>query len=142
MTTVDTEARHRRTVNIVLGAVFVVLAVVALLLYHAKKSDAAADQKATQLAAEITAAGHTPPPKDRIVSVLGDDGGAVCAEPASALKRAALYSGLSNGAGGPGQRPVIADSRAVQGELLIIKVYCPEDLPSFSEVVDATAFSD
>jgi Tfp pilus assembly protein FimT len=141
MSAVDSEARSRRTTNIVIAAVFVVLAIVALLLHRSAKSTAAADDKADQLISELTAAGQQAPSKDQIVKVLGDDGGAVCDDPSSALKRAILYSGLSNGAGGPGQRPVIADSRAVRGELLIIKVYCPQDLPSFSEIVDDTAFS-
>jgi hypothetical protein len=42
---------------------------------------------------------------------------------------------LANGAGGPGARPVIADSRAVQGKLLVIKVYCPEEAEAFQNFV-------
>ena len=37
---------------------------------------------------------------------------------------------------GPGARPVIADSRVVQGQLLIIKIYCPDKLADFQEYVD------
>ena len=37
---------------------------------------------------------------------------------------------------GPGARPVIADSRAVKGQLLIIKVYCPDELKDFQKFVD------
>lgn len=68
--------------------------------------------------------------------VLGDDGGAVCADPNAALSRATLLAQLANGSGGPGTRPVIADSRVVQGELMVIKVYCPEELQDFQEFVD------
>ncbi len=35
---------------------------------------------------------------------------------------------MSNGATGPGQRPVIADRQAVQAEALVLKVYCPDTL--------------
>ena len=50
--------------------------------------------------------------------VLGDDGGATCADPNEALSRATLLAQLTNGAAGPGIRPVIADSRVVKGQLL------------------------
>ena len=69
--------------------------------------------------------------------MLGDDGGAICDDPNSALKKAILYGQLTNGAAGPGIRPVIADNRVVQGELAVIKVYCPQELPEFTEFTDA-----
>ena len=68
--------------------------------------------------------------------VLGDDGGATCADPNDALSRAVLFTQLANGAAGPGARPVIADSRVVQGQLLIIQIYCPDELEDFQEFVD------
>ena len=68
--------------------------------------------------------------------VLGDDGGATCADPNDALTRAILLSQLANGAAGPGARPVIADSRVVQGQLLIIQVYCPDELEDFKQFVE------
>ena len=33
-------------------------------------------------------------------------------------------------------RPVIADSRVFQGQLLIIQIYCPDELEDFQEFVD------
>lgn len=68
--------------------------------------------------------------------VLGTDGGATCTDPNEALNRAILLSQLANGAGGPGARPVIADSRVVRGQLLIIEVYCPDQLEEFQQFVD------
>ena len=68
--------------------------------------------------------------------VLGDDGGATCENPNDALSRAVLLSQLANGATGPGARPVIADSRVFQGQLLIIEIYCPDELDDFQEFVD------
>ena len=76
------------------------------------------------------------PDKDQVVRVLGDDGGATCANPNKALSRATLFTLLANGATGPGARPVIADSRAVKGQLLIIKIYCPNQLEDFQQFVD------
>ncbi len=68
--------------------------------------------------------------------VLGDDGGATCTDPNESLTKAILLSQLANGAAGPGARPVIADSRVVQGQLLIIQVYCPDELEDFQKFVD------
>ena len=68
--------------------------------------------------------------------VLGDDGGATCTDPNEALNRAVLLSQLANGSGGPGTRPVIADSRVIRGQLLIIEIYCPEELDDFKQFVE------
>ena len=68
--------------------------------------------------------------------VLGDDGGATCENPNHALGRAVLFTQLANGAAGPGARPVIVDSRALKGQLLIIEIYCPDELKEFQEFVD------
>jgi hypothetical protein len=70
-----------------------------------------------------------------VVRVLGDDGGAICDDPNSALKKAILYGQLTNGAAGPGIWPVIADNRVVQGELAVIKIYCPQELPEFTDAL-------
>jgi Tfp pilus assembly protein FimT len=95
-----------------------------------------AEDKADQLIAALQAAGARTPDKDQIVRVLGEDGGPTCFNPNKALSRATLLALLANGATGPGARPVIADSRVVQGQLLIIKIYCPEDLEHFQQFVN------
>src|SRR6185436_8236942 len=87
---VNDAARTRRTTYIVLGVAFVA--------YSAKKSNAQADQKADQYLAELSSAGLYIPTKELVVRTLGDDGGATCADPNSALKRGALLGGLTNGA--------------------------------------------
>ena len=74
--------------------------------------------------------------QEQIVRVLGDDGGAICKNPTSALRKALLFSQLTNGAGGPGIRPVIVDSRIFKGELLVIQIYCPDQLPGFQQLVE------
>ena len=76
------------------------------------------------------------PSQEQIVGVLGDDGGAICKDPASALRKSILFGHLTNGAGGPGMRPVIVDSRVFQGQLLVIQIYCPDELPEFQQMVE------
>ena len=69
--------------------------------------------------------------------MLGEDGGAICANPNAPLSRATLLAGLSNGAGGPGTRPTIVESRLLLGQLLIIQTYCPEEAEQFQRFVDS-----
>jgi Tfp pilus assembly protein FimT len=138
MSTVDEvqEDRERRTIYIVVGAVLAVLLVIALISFSSGKSSQQADQKATQLIAALKAAGAPAPSKDAVVRVLGDDGGALCDDPAGGLRKGILLSQIVNGAAGPGLRPVVADRRIVQGQLLVLKIYCPDKLPTFQELVN------
>jgi Tfp pilus assembly protein FimT len=128
--------RERSTIYIVVAVVLAILLIIGLITFSSEKSTQAAEQKADQLIAALEAEGARTPTRDQIVHVLGDDGGATCSNPNDALSRGILLSMLSNGAAGPGIRPVIADSRVVQGQLLIIKIYCPDELPDFQEFVD------
>jgi hypothetical protein len=107
-----------------------------LAFHRTAKADRAAADKADQLIASLQSDGFTAPAKDQIVRVLGDDGGPVCADPGSALMRATLLGALDNGAGGPGQRPVIADRKAVRGGLRIVQIYCPEKLDEARQLVN------
>ena len=134
--TVNDETRRRRTTYVVIGVAFLLLLGVALLFFQSNRSSAQAEQRADQLIAELSARGLRTPPQDQIVAVLGDDGGAVCSDPNSALRHSVLYGQLVNGAGGPGTRPVIADNRVLQGQLLIMKVYCPAQLERFTQFAD------
>ncbi|HKX65787.1 MAG TPA: hypothetical protein VJN29_01060 [Intrasporangium sp.] len=133
---------ERRTIYIVVGVVVLVLLVIALFSYRSKEATQQADQKADQFIATLSAAGAATPSKDMVVRVLGDDGGAICQDPNAALSRAALLDRLMNGAAGPGMRPVIADNRAVKGELLVIQIYCPDELPTFEEFVNSLNLDD
>jgi hypothetical protein len=128
--------RERNVIYIVIAVVVVALMVIGLFTYSSAKSTQQANDKADQLITAIEDAGATAPSKDQIVRVLGDDGGATCADPNASLTRAILLSQLANGAAGPGARPVIADSRVVKGQLLIIEVYCPDELEDFKKFVE------
>ncbi len=137
-TVLETQPKQERsTLYIIALVVFAALVVIALLTWRTAKTNEEAQTKADQLIAELSAVGARTPSKDMVVHVLGDDGGAVCANPNNALNKAALFAQLVNGAGGPGTRPVIADGRVLKGELLIIKVYCPDELAGFQELVNS-----
>jgi hypothetical protein len=120
----------------------VVGTVVALFTFSAARSNQQALDKADELTTALTDAGLSPPSEDQIVRVLGDDGGALCADPGNALRRAILLGQLTNGAAGPGQRPIIADNRVVQGQLIALQVYCPDELEDFKDTVADLDFED
>jgi Tfp pilus assembly protein FimT len=128
--------RGRSVVYIVAMVLLVVFAVVALLNFRSARETQQSLAKADQLIAEINAAGGKAPSREQIARVLGDDGGAVCANPNDALSRATFHSQLTNGATGPGNRPVIANANVAKGELAIIKVYCPDKLAEFQQFID------
>ena len=128
--------RERSAIYYIAWGVLGLMVLGSLLVFNAARETAQAQQKADELIAALEEAGARTPDRDQIVRVLGEDGGATCEDPNDALSRATLLSLLANGATGPGARPVIADSRAVQGQLLIIEVYCPDELEDFQEFVD------
>lgn len=128
--------RERSWIYIVACVILAAMALWAVLAFSAVRETNRAEEKADELIAALQDAGARTPNRDQIVRVLGDDGGAACANPNEALTRATLLSQLSNGATGPGARPVVADSRVVQGQTLIIEVYCPDELDEFKQFVD------
>jgi hypothetical protein len=136
------DSSERTIVYIVVGVVTVALMVLGLVLFDTAKDNQEADAKADQFIAALTALGAPAPPKDEVVRVLGSDGGATCENPNDALARATLKSTLSNGAAGPGMRPVVFDRRFLAGQLLVLKVYCPDELPSMQAFVDKLKSAD
>jgi Tfp pilus assembly protein FimT len=142
-TQMETSTRRGRSVTYIVSVLLlVVLAVIGLITFRGARQTQEAGEKADQLISEIESAGRAAPSREQIMRVLGDDGGAVCANPNEALSRATFLSQLMNGASGPGARPVIADSRVVQGQLLIIEVYCPDELAEFQQFVDSLETTD
>jgi hypothetical protein len=134
--------RQRRITYLVVGVVVLALLVVGLVVQRQRTDDRAAQAKADQLITQFQAAGLPVPSKDLIVGTLGTDGGAVCTNPGNALKKA-IRDGLgSNGAAGPGMRPVFIDRELVQGELLILQVYCPDDVAEFQRYVAGLKVAD
>jgi hypothetical protein len=133
---VDQDPRRRRIITyIVLGVIFLTILGIALGVFRSASTNATASSRADQLRSAFKAAGLPQPSKDQIVRVLGDDGGGMCSDPSKALHTATLQSQMTNGAGGPGQRPIISDSDIVQGEVLAISIYCPDKLAEFTSYV-------
>jgi Tfp pilus assembly protein FimT len=129
--------KDRRVVYIVITVALVLLLVVALIFYRRAEASQEAQDKADQLISALQQAGvRAVPSQEQIVRVLGNDGGATCKDPASALRKSILFDQLTNGASGPGRRPVIADSRVFKGQLLVIQIYCPDELPEFQQMVE------
>ena len=130
--------RQRSWVYIVACVVLVVIGLWAVLSFSTARQTLRAQEKADELVQVLKDAGSTAPPApETIARVLGDDGGAVCANPNQALSRATLYGLLTNGSGGPGTRPVIVDNKVLRGQLAIIQVYCPDELAEFQQFVDS-----
>lgn len=129
-------SRERSWIYITAVVLLVALGIWAVLAFSSGRQNQQAEDKADELIAALGESGLGSPEKDDIVRVLGDDGGSTCADPNKALSRATLLAMLTNGATGPGARPVIADSRAIRGQLLIIDIYCPDELNEFEKYVD------
>lgn len=144
MTTVREQStrRHRFVLYGIVAAALVILLIVALLAWHSARSTRIAQTRADQLIAALRTVGARVPSRDQVVRVLGDDGGAVCADPNGALNKAMLQAQLVNGAGGPGTRPVVANSNAVRGETLVITIYCPDKLAGFQQFVTGLRMND
>ena len=126
----------------IIGGAVLVLCIIGLLTYSAGQQNEQAEQLAAELTQKLEAAGFTAPDQDILVRSLGDDGGAVCEDPAGALRVAILHDQLSNGASFVGRRPVIIDNRLVAGEALLLETYCPEELPEFLEKFNDLKFDD
>ena len=137
MSDTHTSDPNDRTPYLLLAVFVGVLMILGLITYSGKKSDQQAQQKAQQLVTKFEQAGlPVPEDLDIVTRTLGDDGGAVCDNPASALGKATLADQITNGADFVGRRPVIIDRDLVVGELLILQTYCPEHLQDYRDKID------
>ena len=73
---------------------------------------------------------------------LGDDGASVCQNPEDPMIKARYQAAITNGAAGPGQRPVIAPTQSAQAVSLTIQVYCPDRLPDYLDHLDTLKLDD
>jgi hypothetical protein len=138
MTQYETQsARERSWIYWVALGLLIVFGLIALLTFSGARETRQASEKADELIAALEDAGLTAPTKEQITRVLGDDGGALCADPGAALSQSILNAQLANGATGPGMRPILADvERLLQGQLIAIEVYCPDEIEEFREYVE------
>ena len=127
---------------ILLGAIVAGLAIWGVIAYRGHDDTQAANAKARQLQNAFIAAGlPTYSDTNEVARTLGTNGGAVCDTPET-LGRAFLKLQLSNGAAGPGQRPIRVAKQTLKGELLIIQTYCPEKLSEFQNFVNSLNYAD
>jgi hypothetical protein len=133
---------HRRAVYVGTIVVLVVLLVLALMAYTSTRDDLAAMRKADQLSGRLRAAGLPVPETSVLAQTFGTDGGAACDDPAKALVNARTNGGLTSGATGPGNRPIIAATDLVTGERQVLATYCPDKLPSFNQRVKDLKLED
>jgi hypothetical protein len=132
-----TGADNHRRLHWIVGSIAVVLAVVGVFTYNSHKADRQARDKAAQLTQKLQAAGLRAPANQNLITrTLGTDGGAVCDDPLSALGKANLFAQLTNGASFVGQRPIIADGRVLEGEALILQVYCPDKYAKYKDKIE------
>jgi amino acid transporter len=135
------DRRRRRAVLWAIAALLVVLAVVLVLVYKPAPNNSLAQAKAHRVEALYAAHGLTVPVDDRtLTSILGDNGGSVCASPTSALTKSMQDLSLANGGATVGIRPIRESRRVVEGEQIILQVYCPKQLPAFTKYVNATRY--
>ncbi|MCX4981917.1 hypothetical protein [Streptomyces sp. NBC_00572] len=120
------------------GAIVILvgLVVTGLIRYESVTTNNESAAKANQLQDELVKAGYPSFETDTIEQLLGTDGGPVCEDPGSALKTALWKIQQSNGAAGPGMRPVITDSRAVEAERIVLQVYCPDQVDDFDDALN------
>ena len=135
------DRRRHRAVLWAIAALLVILAVVLVLVYKPAPNNRLAQAKAHRVEALYAAHGLTVPVDDKtLTSILGTNGGSVCASPTSALTKAMQDLSLANGGATVGIRPIRESRSVVEGEQIILQVYCPEQLPAFNKYVNAKRY--
>ncbi|MFD5176280.1 hypothetical protein ACFWM1_10755 [Nocardia sp. NPDC058379] len=142
MTTGDAPEHKRRWIYITAGVLLVVFALIGLLTFSEIRESTQATTKAEQLHSDLVAAGLPAPEPQVIADALGEDGGSVCQDPSSPLIKAKYQASITNGAAGPGQRPVIGPRDTTQAVALTIAVYCPDRLSDYLSHLDTLKLDD
>jgi len=134
---------QRITTYIILGVIGLGLLITALFVFDtARGATPEAKDKAAKAITALNSAGISTPTQRQLALTLGEDGGIVCANPTGALSQGLARLDMSNGAGGPGQRPVNVTRRVVAGERILIQVYCPSKLAEFDTFVESHNYSN
>ncbi|MFJ4656603.1 hypothetical protein ACIP5Y_35515 [Nocardia sp. NPDC088792] len=123
----------RRLVYVSVSVVLVAIAVAGVIIFNQHRVNDTALRRAQVLQTRLSAAGLASPDPRVIADSLGEDGGLVCQNPSSPLIKARYEASITNGASGPGTRPIIADKDVFTATALAIEVYCPDRLASYLE---------
>ncbi|MEV6224777.1 hypothetical protein AB0M13_24315 [Nocardia fluminea] len=142
MTTGDAPAHKRRWIYITTGVLLAVFALIGLFTFTAIRETTQATTKAEQLHDKLVAAGLPAPETNVIADALGEDGGSVCQDPSSPMIKAKYQASITNGAAGPGQRPVIGPRDTTEAVALTIATYCPDRLPDYLSHLDTLKLDD
>lgn len=124
---------EERAIYVGVGLIVVVVLIVGLATYRYARATELAKSKADELIVALEEQGMSAPSPDMAIRTLGEDGGAICAtaDDDHALARFALS--LAPAAGGPGARPIVVDEDLLQGEVLVVQIYCPEKMLKVQE---------
>jgi len=119
---------RRKLIYIATLVVVLGLGVWGVVAFHSSVVGSQADSKAQQLKSRLESAGLPAPDTRVIADTLGTNGGMVCQDPTNPLIKANYQAAITNGAAGPGSRPVIGDNDIVEAVSLTIATYCPDQL--------------
>jgi hypothetical protein len=122
--------------------VLVALLVAGLLTFKQVHDSVQANAKANRLATRLADAGYPVPDHGTIVRTLGQDGGLLCDDPGNPLVKAQAKIAMSNGADGPGQRPIIDDTLAINAAEIAVSVYCPDKIGQFKKAYGDLKYAD
>ncbi len=128
-------ASEHRGIHVGAIVVLVAMVVVGLLTFTQQHATNESYRKADELISKLQADGYPVPDRGQVARTLGTDGGPVRAGPASALRTGLQRVQMSNGAAGPGQRPVIVAARTVQAEALVLSGYCPDQPDDYQDKI-------
>lgn len=132
---------HRLIYGIVIGVLGVLL-IVMLIAYDYDRSNDEAEAKADELVAAFEQAGlPTPDSTDQLTQTLGTDGGLACqiAGDEGAQNRLQTLQGVG---GEFYQRPVRLDRRLTEAALIVVSIYCPDDLAEAEDFVAQLRLDD
>lgn len=132
-----TSDRERAWTYWVALGLLILLVLIGLISFSAARETTRANEMADEFIATLQSEGLTAPSKDQVVRVLGDDGRGLCDDPGGSLRRSISNMQLMNGAAGPGMRPTLTDAaRLLKGQLIAIRVYCPDEVEEFQKYLD------
>ena len=106
--------RQRRWTYWVAWGLLVVFVLIGLFTFDTARDTRQASDKADELITALEDDGLTPPPKDQITRVLGDDGGALCDDPGGELRQSIVNAQLPRYGSGAGSVTVGAVSAAAK----------------------------
>ncbi|MFC6009923.1 hypothetical protein [Nocardia lasii] len=142
MSTGDAPDHKRYWIYATAAGLLVIFMLIGLFTFTEIRRSDQVDAKARQLHDSLVEAGLPAPDASVIANALGEDGGSACQNPDDPLIKARYQAAITNGAAGPGQRPVIAPNQSAQAVALTIQIYCPDRLSAYLDHLDTLKLDD